>query len=196
MVFNKTDAAEPDAGPVAAAGGNSNCVVVQRRALQAAPASLEFRQALLERRPADFIDIPAILGDLVGPGEMAVLVVPIDKEAPKGRLILPQVQAIRDLLDSDAFCLVVKERELRSALERLKSPPKLVVTDSQAFLKVAADTPREVPLTSFSILMSRFKGDLLAQVQGALAIDALRAGDRVLVAEAARITRSARTSAG
>ena len=73
---------------------------------------------------------------------MAVLVVPIDKEAPKGRLILPQVQAIRDLLDSDAYCLVVKERELRSALDRLKTPPKLVVTDSQAFLKVAADTPR------------------------------------------------------
>jgi [FeFe] hydrogenase H-cluster maturation GTPase HydF len=115
---------------------------------------------------------------------MAVLVVPIDKEAPKGRLILPQVQSIRDLLDSDAYCLVVKERELRSALDRLKTPPKLVVTDSQAFLKVAADTPRSVPMTSFSILMSRFKGDLLAQVQGALAIENLRGGDRVLIAEA------------
>jgi [FeFe] hydrogenase H-cluster maturation GTPase HydF len=124
------------------------------------------------------------VGDLVGPGEMAVLVVPIDKEAPRGRLILPQVQAIRDLLDSDAYCLVVKERELRGALARLKEPPKLVVTDSQAFLKVAADTPRTVPLTSFSILMSRFKGDLLTQVEGALAIDRLHTGDRVLVAEA------------
>ena len=117
-------------------------------------------------------------------GELAVLVVPIDKEAPRGRLILPQVQSIRDLMDSDAMALVVKERELKSALDRLKRPPRLVVTDSQAFLKVAADTPREVPLTSFSILMSRFKGDLLAQVQGALAIDSLRSGDRVLVAEA------------
>src|SRR5208282_5698732 len=77
---------------------------------------LELRQALLDAAPPDFIDSPAILGDLVGPGEMAVLVVPIDKEAPKGRLILPQVQSIRDLLDSDAYCLVVKERELRSAL--------------------------------------------------------------------------------
>jgi [FeFe] hydrogenase H-cluster maturation GTPase HydF len=124
------------------------------------------------------------LGDLVGPGELAVLVVPIDKEAPKGRLILPQVQAIRDLLDSDAFGLVVKERELRTALDRLKVPPKLVVTDSQAFLKVAADTPKSVPMTSFSILMARFKGDLLAQVQGTLAIENLRAGDRILVAEA------------
>jgi predicted GTPase len=81
----------------------------------------EFRQALLEAAPADFIDNPSILADLVGTGEMAVLVVPIDKEAPRGRLILPQVQAIRDLLDNDALCLVVKERELRSALERLKS---------------------------------------------------------------------------
>jgi [FeFe] hydrogenase H-cluster maturation GTPase HydF len=144
----------------------------------------ELREALLAVAPADFIDHPAILGDLVGPGEMAVLVVPIDKEAPKGRLILPQVQSIRDLLDSDAYCLVVKERELRSALDRLKTPPKLVVTDSQAFLKVAADTPRNVPMTSFSILMSRFKGNLLAQVQGALAIENLRGGDCVLIAEA------------
>jgi [FeFe] hydrogenase H-cluster maturation GTPase HydF len=144
----------------------------------------ELRQALLDSAPPDFLDSPSLLGDLVGPGEMAVLVVPIDKEAPKGRLILPQVQAIRDLLDSDASCLVVKERELRSALQRLNTPPKLVVTDSQAFLKVAADTPRGVLMTSFSILMARFKGDLRSQVEGACAIDDLRSGDRVLVAEA------------
>ena len=145
---------------------------------------LDLRQAILNAAPADFINSPAIVGDLVGPGELAILVVPIDKEAPKGRLILPQVQAIRDLLDSDAYCMVVKERELRSALDRLKEPPKLVVTDSQAFLKVAADTPRNVPLTSFSILFSRFKGDLIEQVRGALAVDELRTGDRVLIAEA------------
>jgi [FeFe] hydrogenase H-cluster maturation GTPase HydF len=144
----------------------------------------ELRQALLDLAPPDFIDSPAIAGDLVGPGELAILVVPIDKEAPKGRLILPQVQTIRDLLDSDAMCMVVKERELRSALERLKTPPKLVITDSQAFLKVAADTPANVPLTGFSVLMSRFKGDLTAQVEGALAIENLRSGDRVLIAEA------------
>ena len=148
------------------------------------PGLAELRQALLELAPADFIDSPAIAGDLVGPGELAVLVVPIDKEAPKGRLILPQVQTIRDLLDTDALCMVVKERELRSALDRLKTPPKLVVTDSQAFLKVAADTPADVPLTSFSILMARFKGDLTAQVEGTLAIERLRSGDRVLMAEA------------
>src|SRR5262249_60769526 len=95
-----------------------------------------------------------------------------------------QVQAIRDLLDSDSLCMVVKERELRAALERLKIPPKLVVTDSQAFLKVSADTPRSVPMTSFSILFSRLKGDLAAQVEGALAVESLRPGDRILIAEA------------
>lgn len=145
---------------------------------------LDFRQALLERAPEHFIENPAILGDLVGPDGLAVLVVPVDKEAPRGRLILPQVQSIRDLLDADAMALVVKERELRTALERLKQPPRLVVTDSQAFLKAAADTPPDVPLTSFSILFARFKGDLAAQVEGALAVESLRPGDRVLIAEA------------
>ena len=144
----------------------------------------EFREALLGAAPPELLRDPPIVGDLVGPGELAILVVPIDKEAPKGRLILPQVQTIRDLLDSDSLCMVVKERELRAALARLNTPPKLVVTDSQAFLKVAADTPPGVPLTSFSILFSRLKGDLIAQVEGALAVDRLRSGDRVLIAEA------------
>ena len=100
-----------------------------------------------------------------------MLVVPIDLEAPKGRLILPQVQTIRDVLDADAYCSVVKERELRDLLDQLKRPPALVVTDSQAFLKVAADTPDDVPMTSFSILFARFKGDLDTFVEGARAID-------------------------
>lgn len=142
------------------------------------------RQAMLSRVPPESLQPPAIVGDLVGPGEMAVLVVPIDKEAPKGRLIMPQVQAIRDLLDSDSFCMVVKERELREALNRLNVPPKLVVTDSQAFLKVTADVPKNIPLTSFSILFARFKGDLVRQVEGAMAVDRLKTGDRVLIAEA------------
>jgi len=145
---------------------------------------LDFRQALLDAAPPDFIDNPTILGDLVSSGELAVLVVPIDKEAPRGRLILPQVQAIRDLMDADALALVVKERELSHALEQLKAPPKLVVTDSQAFLKVAADTPPDVPMTSFSILFARFKGDLASQVEGTLAIENLKSGARILIAEA------------
>ncbi len=144
----------------------------------------ELIDALIAKAPDDFINSPVIVSDLVPPGELALLVVPIDKEAPKGRLILPQVQTIRDLLDNDSCCMVVKERELRGALERLKSPPALVVTDSQAFLKVAADTPDEIPLTSFSILFARHKGDLFEFAAGAKAIDRLRSGDRVLICEA------------
>ena len=145
---------------------------------------LDLRQAILNYAPEDFINRRGIVSDLVGPGEAAILVVPIDKEAPKGRLILPQVQTIRDLLDNDSFCLVVKERELREAFNRLNKPPKLVVTDSQAFLKVAADTPPEIPLTSFSILFARYQGDLTEMVKGAMTIDQLESGDKILIAEA------------
>ncbi len=182
VVFNKIDASAPDEALVKRLRAADLRVVLASALTGQGLAAL--REALLDLAPPDFIDSPAIAADLVGPGELAVLVVPIDKEAPKGRLILPQVQTIRDLLDSDALCMVVKERELRTALDRLKMPPKLVITDSQAFLKVAADTPANVPLTSFSILMARFKGDLTAQVEGTLAIEKLRSGDRVLIAEA------------
>jgi len=143
----------------------------------------DFRQALLDSAPADFVEQPVILRDLVGAGELAVLVTPIDKEAPKGRLIMPQVQSIRDLLDGDASCLVTTDKGLAATLAKLKEPPKLVVTDSQAFLKVAADTPSHIPMTGFSILFSRYRGDLVTQVEGALAIDSLKPGDRVLIAE-------------
>ena len=144
----------------------------------------EIREALVDLAPDEYLNAPTILSDLVPPGECAVLVVPVDKEAPKGRLILPQSQAIRDLLDHDAYAIVVQERELRTVLERLNRKPALVVTDSQAFLKVAADTPPDVPLTSFSILFARQKGDLLQFARGALAIDNLKPGDRIAIAEA------------
>jgi [FeFe] hydrogenase H-cluster maturation GTPase HydF len=127
---------------------------------------------------------PPLLGDLLPAGGLAVMVVPIDLQAPKGRLILPQVQAIRDCLDNDASVMVVKERELSAALASLKRPPDLVVCDSQVVLKAAADTPPGVKLTTFSILFSRFKGDLVSMARGAAAIHRLKAGDRVLVAEA------------
>lgn len=142
------------------------------------------REAILDAVPGEFIAQQKIVGDLVGPGGLVVLVVPIDDAAPKGRLILPQVQVIRDLLDSNALCLVVKENELPAALARLKDKPDLVITDSQAFLQVAAVTPAEIPLTSFSILFSRFKGDLATQAVGAMTVDRLKDGDRVLIAEA------------
>jgi [FeFe] hydrogenase H-cluster maturation GTPase HydF len=145
---------------------------------------LDLREALIKSAPEDFINSPSIVGDLMPAGELAVLVVPIDLEAPKGRLILPQVQTIRDILDVDSYCMVVKERELRDALDRLRRPPALVVTDSQGFLKVAGDTPPEIPMTSFSILFARAKGDLDEFVRGALAIENLKSGDRILIAEA------------
>jgi [FeFe] hydrogenase H-cluster maturation GTPase HydF len=182
VAFNKSDVAQPDAAfRDELQKGGIPCV---ETVASEGRGVLELREALVRVAPDDFLRTPAIASDLVPPGEMAVLVVPIDMEAPKGRLIVPQVQTIRDLLDSDAYCMVVKERELRDALGRLNRPPALVVTDSQAFLKVAADTPPNVKLTSFSILFARQKGDLCQFVEGALAIDRLRPGDRVLVAEA------------
>ncbi len=134
--------------------------------------------------PDDYFSATSLISDLISPGSLVILVVPIDLEAPKGRLILPQVMAIRDILDGDSFCIVVKERELREAMARLRSSPDLVVTDSQAFLRVTADIPSEVPLTSFSILFARFKGDLEVFTQGVKAIDSLKSGDKVLIAEA------------
>ena len=182
VAFNKSDVAPTAPAQLAALRERGLCTV-ETSALTGA-GLLDLREALLSQAPPDYLDARAIVADLVGPGELAVLVVPIDKEAPKGRLILPQVQVLRDLLDHDAFALVVKERELRAALDGLRVPPRLVITDSQSFLKVAADTPSAVPLTSFSILFARLKGDLVAQVEGALAIEQLRPGDRVLIAEA------------
>lgn len=143
----------------------------------------ELKKAMADAVPDDE-DKFKIVGDLIGPGDFVVLVVPIDKAAPKGRLILPQQQTIRDILESDAIAVVTKEFELKETLERLGAKPKLVVTDSQAFLKVAADTPKDVPLTSFSILFARHKGDLVELVKGARAIEKLKDGDKVLIAEA------------
>ncbi|URZ06856.1 [FeFe] hydrogenase H-cluster maturation GTPase HydF [Clostridium felsineum] len=125
-----------------------------------------------------------IVGDLLSPGDIAILVTPIDKAAPKGRLILPQQQTIRDILESDAIAIVTKEFELRETLESLNKKPKIVITDSQVFLKVAADTPKDILMTSFSILMARHKGDLIELARGAKAIENLKDGDKVLIAEA------------
>ena len=124
-----------------------------------------------------------IVADLIGPSDFVVLVTPIDKAAPKGRLILPQQQTIRDILEADATAIVVKEFELRETLAHLGKPPRLVITDSQVFAKVAADVPPEIPLTSFSILFARYKGLLEAAVKGAATLDALADGDTVLIAE-------------
>jgi len=124
-----------------------------------------------------------IVGDLLEAGDVAVLVVPIDSAAPKGRLILPQQQTIRDVLEAGAAAIVVRETELSETLSKLKAKPKMVITDSQAFGKVSKDTPQDVLLTSFSILMARYKGFLETSVMGASAIEKLKDGDTVLVSE-------------
>lgn len=143
----------------------------------------ELKNEIIKSLPEDE-DKFRIVGDLINPGDIAVLVVPIDKAAPKGRLILPQQQTIRDILESDASAVVTKEYELKDTLSNLSKKPKIVITDSQVFLKVAADTPKDILMTSFSILFARYKGDLLELIKGAKAIKRLKDGDKVLIAEA------------
>lgn len=143
-----------------------------------------FKHALMAVCPENFLQAKPLISDLIPAGGTVIFIVPIDLQAPKGRLILPQVQAIRETLDSDATALVVKEREYRAALENLKRKPDLVVCDSQVVLKMVADTPADVKCTTFSTLFARYKGDLETAVLGARSIDKLKAGDRVLIAEA------------
>lgn len=182
VALNKVDAHPPQPGLVNA---------LTNRGIEIIPTCAtgmqgveELRAALIRVLPEEYIKTPTITGDVIERGDLVVLVVPIDFEAPRGRLILPQVQTIRDILDNDACCLTVKESGLKAALERLKEPPALVVTDSQAFTEVSADTPPEIPLTSFSILFARLKGDLKTFVEGAKTISGLSPGDHVLIAEA------------
>lgn len=182
IVFNKSDLRAPDRKNVdychssgigyisVSASGNLQITQLKELIISLAPTHLK------QERP--------LAGDLVKGGDRVILVTPIDLAAPKGRLILPQVQVIRELLDNDVVVTVVKERELEYALESLKHAPDLVITDSQVVLKVAGDLPPEVPLTTFSILFARYKGELDILAQGVRQIDKLQDGDRVLIAEA------------
>lgn len=184
IVINKTDLKEPSADFL-------SLIDVKRLAWisgSATAASGEsFRQAFKDAvrglLPTKFTAPPSLLGDLLPPGGMAVMVVPIDLGAPAGRLIVPQVQALRDLLDNDASALVVKDREYAATLQRLRQPPDLVVCDSQVVARVVADTPRDIALTTFSILFARFKGELDSLARGAGVLNRLRPGDRILIAE-------------
>ena len=182
VVFNKADLGEPPAEQlVQLATENIETVTIaaaEQRGID------RVKEALFRQAPESSIEDPRLVGDLIGPGDLVVLVVPIDLGAPKGRLILPQVQTLRDILDSDAVSLMVKERELASALARMTEKPKLVVCDSQVVNKVSADTPPDIRMTTFSILMARFKGDMIGLAEGAGAISRLKPGDRVLIAEA------------
>ncbi len=143
----------------------------------------ELKQAIIAAAPKDNSE-KSLLSGLVDDGDVVVLVTPIDSGAPKGRMILPQQQTIREVLDKNAICIVTKETELEETLKKLVAPPKIVITDSQAFDKVAALTPKNIPLTSFSIIFARYKGDLEELVRGATQIKKLQDGDKVLIAEA------------
>lgn len=171
LIYNKCDlAASPDAGNalrVSAATGDGI------HELKETIARLSLKEG----------PEPKLVGDLIEPGDFVVLVTPIDESAPKGRLILPQQQVIRDLLDARCTAVCIQEDNVRATLESLRTPPALVITDSQVFASVQKDVPENVPLTSFSILMARYKGFLETAALGAAQIDHLEDGDRVLIAE-------------
>jgi [FeFe] hydrogenase H-cluster maturation GTPase HydF len=182
VAFNKADVAEPSADDISFC--TENYIDFKVVCAKSGYGVDELKKSVINMAPREFSEEPVLVSDLIGEGDTVLCVVPIDLAAPKGRLILPQVQVLRDILDSDAIGMVVKDRELEEALDRLKTPPALVVTDSQVVLKVAGDVPDEVPLTTFSTLFARFKGDLQTLVRGADAIDDLKDGDRVLMCEA------------
>jgi len=186
IVVNKTDLEEPSADFLALLDvkrlhwiqGSATGNPATREAFRQA-----FKDGIRGLLPTLFTAPPTLLGDLLPAGGMAVLVVPIDLGAPQGRLIVPQVQSLRDLLDNDASALVVKDREYAATLARLGQKPDLVVCDSQVVARVVADTPPEIPLTTFSILFARYKGDLNGLARGAGVLNRLKPGDRVLIAE-------------
>lgn len=142
----------------------------------------ELKEMIAHKIPSEDIT-HRLVGDLLSPGDFVVLVVPIDSAAPKGRLILPQQQVIRDVLESGATAVVCRDTELSDTLRRLGTKPRLVITDSQAFASVSQNTPEDIPLTSFSILFSRYKGDLKTQIEGIAALETLKDGDTILMAE-------------
>lgn len=184
IVINKTDVSEPSSDFLSLIDVK-RLAWISGSAIGAAGEGFRqaFKEAIRGLLPTLFTAPPSLLGDLLPPGGMAVMVVPIDLGAPAGRLIVPQVQSLRDLLDNDASALVVKDREYAATLARLKQPPDLVVCDSQVVARVVADTPPGIALTTFSILFARFKGELTNLARGAGILNRLKPGDRILIAE-------------
>lgn len=180
-VVNQCDKHMPDAGEKSALEKLAGIPLVCASSLDGTGIE-EVKRLIIENANCDEIE-PALVSDIIHPGDTAILVTPIDKAAPKGRLILPQQQVIRDIIEIGATAVVTKEDGLRSTLDSLKTPPAMVITDSQAFQRVAADTPVSIPLTSFSILFARQKGDLAEMVRGVRRIAELSPGDRVLIVE-------------
>ena len=188
-VVNRCDTAVPTADFLAAVAGRCGVAPITANSLGGSAERDrvlgDLKAALLAVAPEEFLEPPPLLGDLLpANGGLVVMIVPIDLQAPKGRIILPQVQAIRDALDADAQVLVVKEGQYARALANFRTPPDLVVCDSQVVDLMVAETPAEIPCTTFSILLSRLKGDIRKLAAGVGAIDRLKPGDRVLMAEA------------
>mgnify|MGYP000876536890 FL=1 len=182
VIFNKSDLRKPH---------QNNIEFCQKNALPWLSVSATTKEnitlakeKIIELAPSYLKEDRPLVRDIVHSGDRVILVTPIDASAPKGRLILPQVQVLRDLLDSGAVTTVVREFELNKALKALKSEPDLVITDSQVIQKVVTQLPPQVPLTTFSILFARYKGDLEALIKGCQKIDELKDGDRILIAEA------------
>ena len=181
IVMNKADLAGPGAASQAALSGAPDEHVIWVSAADSRNIH-ELKELIASLAPAEDGG-RRIVGDLIHPSDFVVLVVPIDKAAPKGRLILPQQQTIRDILESDATAIVAKEDELSRTLETLGKKPSLVITDSQVFAKVSKATAQDIPLTSFSILFARYKGNLKTVVNGARYLDSLKENDTVLISE-------------
>ena len=181
IVMNKADLAGPGAASQAALSGTPDEHVIWVSAADSRNIH-ELKELIASLAPAEDGG-RRIVGDLIHPSDFVVLVVPIDKAAPKGRLILPQQQTIRDILESDATAIVVKEDELSRTLETLGKKPSLVITDSQVFAKVSKAPAQDIPLTSFSILFARYKGNLKTVVNGARYLDSLKENDTVLISE-------------
>lgn len=181
-VVNKTDLCEINSSDFQFLLNNSN-VVLKTSAIKKDNFVQEFISALIKVLPDEFVNSNVILSDIVKENETVVFVIPIDKEAPKGRLILPQVNAIREMLDNNSVSIVTTPDNLKEAISNLKTPPKIVVCDSQAFKEVAEIVPVDIMLTSFSILFARLKGDIATLYEGANKIDELNDGDKILILE-------------
>lgn len=180
-VLNKCDLGMPDARELAQIQERLNMPLVCTSTTHGTGIDELKQQIVASAHLAD--QEPPLVGDLIQAEDLVVLVTPIDASAPKGRLILPQQQTIREIIDGHAIAVVTQEHALKQTLARLHTPPAIVITDSQAFREVAADTPSEIPLTSFSILYARQKGDLAEMVHGIKRIERLAPGDKVLIAE-------------
>jgi len=182
IIHNKSDIQQPKTDFIKEIREKSGAELFEFSALDKRNYE-ELISLIKETIPEHSYKTPALLGDLINYGDIVILITPIDVEAPAGRLILPQVQAIRNILDNDAVAIVMKEREVDAFLKKTGIKPALAITDSQVFVKADASIPPEIPLTSFSIMLARFKGDFENYLKGTPKISELKDGDRVLILE-------------